>query len=30
MEEVYIEQPSGFEDKYLLNHDYKLNKALHD
>ena len=28
-EEVYLEQPSGFEDHQHLNHVYKLKKALY-
>ena len=28
-EEVYIEQPPGFEDKCFPNHVYKLEKALY-
>ena len=28
-EEVYVEQPPGFEDKNLSNHVYKLTKALY-
>ena len=28
-EEVYIEQPLGFEDHKFPNHVYKLNKALY-
>lgn len=29
MEEVYVEQILGFEDKALQNHVYKLNKVLY-
>ena len=28
-EEVYVEQPSGFEDHQFSNYVYKLNKALY-
>jgi hypothetical protein len=28
-EEVYVEQPPGFEDQGYSNHVYKLHKALH-
>jgi hypothetical protein len=28
-EEVYVEQPPGFEDREYSNHVYKLHKALH-
>jgi uncharacterized protein YueI len=28
-EEVYVEQPKGFQDHQLPNHDYKLKKALY-
>jgi hypothetical protein len=28
-EEVYVEQPSGFEDEEYPNHMYKLHKALY-
>jgi hypothetical protein len=28
-EEVYVEQPPGFEDQEYSNHVYKLHKALH-
>ena len=28
-EEVYIEQPPGFEDHQFPNHIYKLNQALY-
>jgi hypothetical protein len=28
-EEVYVEQPSGFEDNEYLSHVYKLSKALY-
>ena len=28
-EEVYVEQPSGFEDHQFSNHVYKLNKVLY-
>ena len=28
-EEVYVEQPPGFEDNVLPNHVYKLDKALY-
>jgi len=28
-ENVYVEQPPGFEDYKLSNHIYKLNKALY-
>jgi hypothetical protein len=28
-EEVYVEQPSGFEDSEYPNHIYKLSKALY-
>ena len=28
-EEVYVEQPKGFEDLYLPNHVFKLQKALY-
>ena len=28
-EEVYVEQPKGFEDLKLLNHKYRLKKALY-
>jgi hypothetical protein len=28
-EEVYVEQPPGFEDSEYPNHDYKLSKALY-
>jgi hypothetical protein len=28
-EEVYVEQPLGFEDSEYLNHVYKLSKALY-
>jgi hypothetical protein len=28
-EEVYVEQPSGFEDSEYPNHVYKLSKALY-
>jgi hypothetical protein len=29
-EEVYMEQPPGFESEEYPNHVYKLHKALHD
>ena len=29
IEEVYVEQPPGFEDKCFPNHVYKLEKALY-
>ena len=29
-EEVYVEQPFGFEDFKKSNHVYKLQKALYD
>jgi hypothetical protein len=29
MEEVYIEQPQGFENFHFLNHGFKLENALH-
>jgi hypothetical protein len=29
LQEVYVEQPSGFEDSKFPNHVYKLNKALY-
>ena len=29
-EEVYVEQPSSFEDYEFLNHVFKLNKALYE
>lgn len=29
MEDVYVEQPSGFKDKDFLNHFYKLSKDLY-
>jgi hypothetical protein len=29
-EEVYVEQPSGFEDEEYPNHVYKLHKALYE
>jgi hypothetical protein len=29
MEEVYIEQPQGFENFHFLNHGFKLEKALY-
>ena len=28
-EEVYVEQPKGFEDPHFPNHVYKLKKALY-
>ncbi len=28
-EEVFVEQPEGFEDPQLLNYVYKLKKALY-
>jgi hypothetical protein len=28
-EEVYVEQPHGFESEWYLNHVYKLNKSLY-
>lgn len=28
-EEVYVEQPKGFDDSKLPNHIYKLNKTLY-
>jgi hypothetical protein len=28
-EEVYLEQPSGFQDEEYPNHAYKLHKALY-
>ena len=28
-EEVYVEQPSGFENHEFSNHVYKLNEALY-
>ena len=28
-EEVYVEQPKGFEDPHFPNHVYKLNKDLY-
>lgn len=28
-EEVYVKQPSGFEDANLPNYVFKLNKALY-
>jgi hypothetical protein len=28
-EEVYVEQPPGFEDQEYTNHVYKLHKALY-
>jgi hypothetical protein len=28
-EEVYVEQPPGFEDSEYRNHVYKLSKALY-
>ncbi len=28
-EEVYVEQPQGFENPHLTNHVYKLSKALY-
>jgi hypothetical protein len=29
MEEVYVEQPQGFENFHFLNHGFKLEKALY-
>jgi hypothetical protein len=29
-EEIYMEQPLGFEDEEYTNHVYKLNKALYE
>ena len=29
MEEVYVKQPSGFENEKFPNHVYKLSKALY-
>jgi hypothetical protein len=28
-EEIYVEQPPGFEDDRYLDHAYKLSKALY-
>lgn len=30
MEEVYTEQPSGFENVEFLNHVFKLDKSLYE
>ena len=29
MEEVYVDQPLGFENHFYLNHAFKLKKALY-
>ena len=28
-EDIFVEQPKGFEDSHFPNHVYKLNKALY-